>query len=222
MRKEMIDLHTHTIFSDGELVPAELVRRYEVAGCAALGITDHADSSNLDFVVPRIVRVARDLNGLQAVKVVPGVELTHVPPSMIGPLVNEARRLGAALVVVHGETIVEPVPPGTNRAAIEAGADILAHPGLVSEEEMRLAAEKGVFLEVSARKGHCLSNGHVVLLAGKTGARLLLNSDAHGPADLLTEPFARRVAEGAGLPPDSLQMLLSNSRLLLQKIGYPD
>ena len=54
----MIDLHTHTFFSDGELVPAEHLRRVEVLGYEAVAITDHADSSNLDFisalVIPRI------------------------------------------------------------------------------------------------------------------------------------------------------------------------
>ena len=58
----MIDFHTHTLFSDGILVPSELVRRAEVMGYRAIGLTDHVDSSNLEFVVPRIVRVAQELN----------------------------------------------------------------------------------------------------------------------------------------------------------------
>ncbi|WP_429885909.1 PHP domain-containing protein, partial [Geoalkalibacter halelectricus] len=48
----MIDLHTHTLFSDGELIPAELIRRAAVAGYTALAITDHVDLSNLDFILP--------------------------------------------------------------------------------------------------------------------------------------------------------------------------
>ena len=102
----MIDLHTHTFFSDGVLIPSELVRRLEAIDYEAVALTDHADSSNLDFIVPRIVQVAEDLNHAQKVKVVPGIELTHVPPSLIGPLVKRARELGARLVVIHGETIV--------------------------------------------------------------------------------------------------------------------
>ncbi len=53
----MIDLHTHSIFSDGELVPAEHLRRVESLGYEAVAITDHADSSNLDFIIPRIVKI---------------------------------------------------------------------------------------------------------------------------------------------------------------------
>jgi putative hydrolase len=216
----MIDLHTHSLFSDGELIPSELVRRSEYLGYSAIAITDHTDSSNIDFIIPRVVRVAKDLNNHQSVRVIPGVELTHVPPNLIGPLVKRARELGAELVVIHGETIVEPVAKGTNRAGLEAGADILAHPGLLSPEEARLAAEKDVCLEISARRGHSLTNGHVARLAQDTGSRLILNSDAHSVSDLMPDEFARKVIEGAGLPPGSFSHLLSNARRLLEKIGY--
>lgn len=216
----MIDLHTHTFFSDGALIPSELVRRLEVMGYRAVSITDHADSSNLDFIIPRIVKVSEELNRVQSVMVVPGVELTHVPPGLIQSMVTEARELGAALVVVHGESPVEPVAEGTNQAALEANADILAHPGLITAEQGALAAQRGVYLEISGRSGHCFANGHVARIAAKTGARLVVNSDAHDPDDLMTESLATRVVEGAGLPKNSLQELLSNALILLGKIGY--
>ncbi len=57
----MIDLHTHTFLSDGDLGPAELVWRAEHAGYRAIGITDHADASNLDDLISKIVQFARDL-----------------------------------------------------------------------------------------------------------------------------------------------------------------
>ena len=217
----MIDLHTHSLFSDGELIPSELVRRFEAIGYSAVALTDHADSSNLDFIIPRIVKVADDLNQTQTVKVIPGIELTHVPPSLIGPMVIKARELGSALVIVHGESIVEPVAPRTNLAALAAGVDVLAHPGLITPEEAVLAAKKEVFLEISGRYGHSFTNGHVVRVATETGARLVLNSDAHSPHDLMTKQFAAKVVEGAGLPEGSLEDLLANSRLLLRRIGYP-
>ena len=215
----MIDLHTHSLFSDGELVPSELLRRMEVLGYEAVAITDHSDSSNIDFIVPRIVKVSREINGAQSVRLIPGIELTHVPPTLIKPLVCKARDLGAAIVVVHGETVVEPVAPGTNRAAIEAGADILAHPGLISLEEASLAAEKGVYLEISGRPGHAFANGHVARMAKEAGAKLIINSDAHGPRDILSKPLLERIAQGAGLGMNGLQELMANSRLLLKGIG---
>lgn len=216
----MIDLHAHSIFSDGVLIPAELVRRYESFGYEALAITDHADSSNLDFIIPRIVKAAGDLNSAQSVRVIPGVEITHAPPVLIPGLVSRARELGAMIIVLHGETIVEPVVPGTNKAGLESGIDILAHPGLLSAEDAKLAAEKGICLEISGRSGHSLTNGHVARLAEKAGARLVLNSDSHEPGNIMNEEFARKVVRGAGLPDESFNSLISNSRQILEKAGY--
>jgi len=214
----MIDLHSHTFFSDGELVPAEHLRRVEVLGYQAMAITDHADSSNLDFIVPRIVQVALDLNKHSNTMLIPGIELTHVPPGLINELTIRARKLGAKLVVVHGETIVEPVAPGTNLAAIEAGVDVLAHPGFITEAEALKAAAKGIFLELSGRKGHSLTNGHVVKIAAKTGVKLVVDSDAHGPGDFLTAKMAEMVALGAGLDQEGEKQIRQNMVDLVQVI----
>jgi histidinol phosphatase-like PHP family hydrolase len=211
----MIDLHTHSIFSDGVLIPSELVRRAEVLGIEAIAITDHADASNLDFIVPRIAAVTIALNDIKHIKALPGIELTHIPPSHIGPLAEQARNLGAKIVVVHGETIAEPVMLGTNRAAVNADIDILAHPGLISEEEVVMAAERGIFLEISARKGHSLTNGHVAKLAKQHGAKLVLNTDAHEPSDLINDQQAIQIVLGAGLSEDDFEQMQQNAESLL-------
>lgn len=216
----MIDLHTHTLLSDGDLIPSELARRAEVMGCRYLGLTDHVDSSNLDLIVPRLAEVAVRVNPHTKVKVIPGAELTHVPPPLFAALTKKARELGAAYVVAHGETLVEPVAPGTNRAAIEAGVDILAHPGLLTAEEAALAAEKNVLLEISARKGHSLANGHVALMAKRAGAGLVLNTDAHSPGDLIDLEFARRVAFGAGLDEEDFRQMQARAMDLIERVGW--
>jgi len=211
----VIDLHTHSIFSDGVLIPAELVRRCEALGLDAVAITDHADGSNIDWIIPRIVAVAEELNRVSRVRIVPGIELTHLPPTLIAPMAQRARALGARIVIVHGETIAEPVVPGTNHAAILADIDILAHPGLITEEDVEEARKRGVFLEISARKGHSLTNGHVARLARKFGAELVLNSDAHEPGDLITEKWAEKVALGAGLSQEDFLQMMRNSESLI-------
>jgi histidinol phosphatase-like PHP family hydrolase len=214
----MIDFHTHTFFSDGALVPSEHVRRVEDMGYEAIAITDHADSSNIGILIPNLIRVAQELNAVNATQLVVGVELTHVPPALIGPLTVECRQLGAQLIVVHGETPVEPVLPGTNRAALEAGVDLLAHPGFITEQEAELAAEKGILLELSGRKGHSLTNGHVAQVARKTGALLAVNADAHAPGDFLTEEMAQKVGLGAGLSMDEYVQIRQNMKQLLGKL----
>lgn len=215
----MIDLHTHTFFSDGQLVPAEHLRRVEVLGYEAIAITDHADSSNMDFILPRIIRAAKDLNRYSRTKLIPGIELTHVPPSMFAEMTEMARKLGAKVVVAHGETIVEPVAPGTNLAALEAGVDILAHPGFITYEEVLLAVEKGIFLELSGRKGHSLTNGHVAKLAVEAGALLAVNADAHGPGDFLSVDMAKKVGIGAGLTPERYQKIREDMAEFVRKLS---
>lgn len=214
---DMIDLHTHTFFSDGELVPAELVRRAAVAGYRALAITDHADKSNIGWLLDNLVDVVSELGELNNMQVLAGVELTHVAPSAIADAAKMARDHGAELVVVHGETIVEPVMPGTNLAAIKAGVDILSHPGLITPEEVQLAAEKGVCLEITTRKGHSLTNGHVARLALQYGAKLVVNNDAHGPGDLVSAELMRRIALGAAMTEEQFVQAQSNSRALVAR-----
>lgn len=214
----MIDLHTHSFFSDGVLVPSELVRRAVMKGYEFIAITDHADASNFDFIIPRVATACRELNQRWKVKALPGIELTHIPPETFAELTKKARAAGAAIVVAHGETLVEPVYPGTNRAAIEAGVDILAHPGLITKEEAELAAKKNVFIEITSRKGHSLSNGHVAKVAQEAGARLVIDTDSHEPGDLITDEHAKNVLLGAGLSSDEVAGVFRNSRELAEKL----
>ncbi len=211
--RPMYDYHTHTFLSDGVLVPAEAIRRAEVRGYAILGLSDHSDLATLPAQIPSIVAAARAENAsVTGMSVIPGTEITHVRPGQIAQAVRIARELGALYVIVHGETLAEPVEPGTNRAAIEAGVDILAHPGLISEDDVRLAAERSVMLEISSRKGHSLSNGHVACLARKYGAQLIFGSDSHVPSDYPVRDFAEKVLFAAGLSAAEAEAVFAHSQ----------
>ena len=212
----MIDLHMHSTFSDGELIPSEVVSRCLFAVYTHLAITDHVDPSNLENVVDRMVHVCAELRGKVRAQVYPGVEITHVPPRLIAPLAALARERGAKVILAHGETIVEPVPKGTNLAAIRANVDILAHPGLITEEEARLARKHGVLLEITSRRGHSLTNGHVARMAAKTGARLVYNTDSHSPGDFTPWKDAVRIIRGAGLTEKDAARMQDNARELLE------
>ena len=135
MRARRCDFHTHSLFSDGELIPMELIRRAAVADHRAVAITDHASFSSIEWVVKQVAKDCAMANtwGIEAIT---GVEITHVPVPVLDEAVKLARSAGAELVVVHGETPVEPVESGTNRAAASnPDVDILAHPGMISEAD---------------------------------------------------------------------------------------
>ena len=217
----MYDFHTHTFLSDGVLAPVELIRRAIYVGYRVIAITDHVGEGNLEFILKTLIKDCAMASRRWDILALPGVEITHTPKEDIAMLAKEARKMGARVVNVHGETVVEPVEPGTNWAAVNSGdVDILAHPGLVTLEEARIAAKNGVFLEVSARKGHAFANGHVVRIAQEAGAKIVMDSDAHAPEDLLTREFAMKVALGTGLDEDEAYALLDTApRNVLARLG---
>lgn len=195
----MYNLHCHSLLSDGNLLPSEVAVRYLAAGYKVIAITDHSDYSNIKDNVNKILEFVSHWPKNSKIKVLPGIELTHLPPEQFKPLADYARSKGIKVIVAHGETLVEPVLKGTNRAALEADIDILAHPGLIGEEDIKLAKKKGIFLEITSRKGHRDTNNYVVETALKWQAKLILNTDSHTPEDIITPAQLINVGRRSGL-----------------------
>jgi putative hydrolase len=215
--KPRYDFHMHTFFSDGELLPIELIRRASVLGNRAIAITDHASYSNVDDLVPAIARDCDAVEGWD-ITAIPGVEITHVPPKKMDTIIKKARKAGAKIIVVHGESPIEPVTPGTNRqAANNPDVDILAHPGYITADEAQLAKDNGVFLEITCRSGHMITNGHIFRIGSSVGANFLVNTDAHECKDISTYSSAKRIALGAGMLKSDIERALSKNPLELMK-----
>lgn len=207
------DFHTHSLLSDGEMLPVELIRRMAVLGYTTVAITDHVDASNTTEVIEKLLPIKGSAR-LFGVRLLCGVEITHVPPKEIPKLARLAKESGADIVVVHGETPVEPVAPGTNRAACGCrDVDVLAHPGMLTAKDAALAAKNGIAVEITSRGGHNRANGHVVRIAQGTGCRIVVNSDAHAPHDLLGEKAKVLVARGAGLSEGECRIVLGTADL---------
>ena len=215
-----IDLHMHSLFSDGELLPSELARRALKLNHEVIAITDHVDYSNVEEI-PKIQAAIDDVNENWDITAVLGAEVTHAPTESIDGIAKRAKELGAKIVVVHGETLNEPVTPGTNLAAVKSKyVDILGHPGLITREEAEIALENDIYLEISARNGHCLGNGHVANIAREVGNKLLVNTDTHSPDNLITFERSYEIALGAGLSDDeAMKAIVDNPRELLKSKG---
>ncbi len=216
------DFHTHTFLSDGVLSPIELIRRAHVQGDRGIGITDHGNFGNIEYVVKTLVRDCAVATKRWDILAIPGVEVTHVPKEDIDMAAREARAMGAKLINVHGETMVEPVEPGTNWSALNSpNVDLVGHPGLITLDEAKLAAQNGIFLEISARKGHSLANGHVARTGLEAKAMMVVDSDAHEPGDLLRPDMVGRIVKGAGFSEKEAHNVLHvNPERLLAKLGY--
>jgi putative hydrolase len=217
-----VEFHSHSIFSDGTLLPAALLREAEVRGHSALAITDHVDTSNLEDVTKTLVRFAKAMQGKLGIKFIPGVEVSYIKPQYIADHCRQARKLGAKLIIVHGESPVEPVYPGTNHAAVKQPGlvDILAHPGNITEEDAILAAKNGVYLELTARKGHREGNRHVAEMARQFKAKCVVDTDCHNESDLITQEQAFQLCREAGLSDEeALRTVKDNPQELLKRTG---
>ncbi|WNY25015.1 histidinol phosphate phosphatase domain-containing protein [Methanolapillus millepedarum] len=214
----MIDLHTHTLFSDGVLIPSEHVRRAVVHGYSAIAMTDHADFTNFEWIISSLEK-AKYLEKEWEITVLSGIEITHVPPAKIDELARKAKEAGADIVVVHGETIVEPVASGTNLASVQSKyVDILAHPGFLTIEEAELARENDICIEITARSGHNRTNGHVAKVATEAKAKIVCNTDAHNPGDMITKETAQHILRGAGLSEKQAENAFLNSAELVKTL----
>jgi putative hydrolase len=216
----LYDFHSHTFHSDGVLSTLELIRRASVQGYSAIGITDHTGPGSLARIIKEVSEDCALARSQWDILAIPGVELTHLPIGSIDDVARKAKELGARLVVVHGESPVEPVEEGTNLAAAKSRyVDILAHPGHMTMEVAELAAENGVFIEITSRRGHSITNSHVASVAIKAKALMLLNSDAHDEDDLLSDEMTEEVLRQAGISSRKLkQVLESNPLELLQRV----
>jgi putative hydrolase len=217
----LYDFHTHTFHSDGALSPVELIRRAFVKGYSTIAMTDHVALGSLGRVIKEVSDDCALARTYWNILAIPGVELTHVPPQAISEVAKKAKEMGAWLVVVHGETSVEPVEKGTNFAAVQSPyVDILAHPGLITLEEASLAAQNNIFIELTARRGHSATNTHVAQISQKAKAKLIINSDAHDENDLLTLSLVESILRQAELNQRQRQQIIDrNPLLLIEKVN---
>jgi len=211
------NLHAHTFLSDGDLLPSEVAVRYQDKGYKVIAITDHADYSNIKQAAKAIVEFCRRWPKNSEIKVLPGIELTHLPPEQFKPLSALARRKGIKIIIAHGETPVEPVAKDTNRLALLADIDILAHPGLISDEDTQLAKDRRIFLEITSRRGHSETNSHVIKQARKFGAKLILNNDSHAPEDIISPDELIKVGLDSGLTQAEIEKIYKELEEFLNK-----
>jgi histidinol phosphatase-like PHP family hydrolase len=180
-----------------------MVAAAERRGYHAYAITDHARNGDPGYrdVVTAVRDEVERLAPQTPVHLFAGVEVTDFEPARIPQVAEEVRRAGAEVVVVHGECLVLDVATGTNAAAVRSpGVDILAHPGLLSEEDAEVAERHGIYVEISARHGADYANGHVYRVARRVGAPIIVNSDAHEEAGLLSHAKVAALVRGAGAP----------------------
>ncbi len=210
-RRPRYDFHAHTYLTDGSESATSMWWHARLLHHRVLAITEHVA---LEDPTPLLERLRSEARAFESgpLRTLVGVEITLAPPPRIAEVARQARRAGAQIVIVHGETPAEPVPPGTNRAAVRSGlVDVLAHPGLLTDRDAETARANGTAIELSGRALHGRTNGHVARVALAAGAELVVDSDAHATEHLLTYEVAELVARGAGLTVDQAARALGET-----------
>jgi histidinol phosphatase-like PHP family hydrolase len=87
----------------------------------------------------------------------------------------------------------------------------------MTEEDVSLAKERSVYLELTSRKGHSLTNGHVAKLAHTMGAEMILNSDAHTPGDIWPVGRLHEIVVGAGLTEGDYRTMIRNAESIAKR-----
>lgn len=213
----MIDFHIHpqAFFS-----PSEAAHCGRQAGNRSVALLARCHKENLETELLPLVRAVRQLTLYNSIDAIAGVELVHVPSGLLPETVAKARELGAQIVVGHGESVLPHgavVPKGANLSAIEAGVDLLAHPGLLTEEEALCAVQKGCALELSLAPWHSMYNGHVAKVALKHGCMLVAGSNAREACDMIWRETAHSLLMGAGMDEQAMQRLERDALTLMTR-----
>ncbi len=154
-------------------------------------------SRNSINALPELAKDIRRISLYANVEACLAVELRHIPPAILPSVAEEARACGADMILVYGETLGDQVAEGTNFAAVEAGADLITHPGLIDEKTAAYAAEKGVALEFTSCPRHALSNAHTAAMALRFGCPLVRGSAAEKPGEITPRSAWPAIIQGS-------------------------
>jgi DNA polymerase (family 10) len=195
------DLHCHTSRTDGRADIETMARAAREAGLRYLAITDHTQSlamaNGLDEAQAlEHARVIRDLNErVEGITLLAGVECDIRPDGTLDLAEECLAQLDLVIASVHSAHNQE-APQMTDRLlrAIECPwVDILGHPTgriLLRRDPVkadmtrviRAAADAGVALEINSQVDRLDLDDLHARQARDAGAKLVVSSDAHGPA----------------------------------------
>ncbi len=88
---KVVDLHTHTIFSDGNLTPQEVVKLAKLNGISAISITDHDEIAGIS----EATKIGKKLG----IDIIPGVELSAKRE-------NKSIHLLGYFIDIHNQTLL--------------------------------------------------------------------------------------------------------------------
>jgi DNA polymerase (family 10) len=213
------DLHMHTVDSDGAGTALEMAEAAAALGYDYIAITDHSKSLSVanGLDEQRLIQQGRRLRELAAAAPVPllaGIEVDILPDGSLDLDPSVLRRLDWVVASVH-EQLSMPEEQMTERIvrAIESGlVDCVGHltgrklgrrdPYPVDVERVLMSALRtGVAVEVNGHPLRMDVDEVICRRARELGVMMVIDSDAHAPANLTWRELAMAMARRGWLEP---------------------
>ncbi len=212
------DLHCHTVASDGRNTVIEMASAALARGYGYLAITDHSASHGFgnevsaDDLRRQIERVAKVDAELDGIRVLAGSEVNVLPDGSLDYDDELLAQLHWVVASVHTSFRLDEAEMTARMvAAIEhPHVDAIGHPtGRLIGRRESYALDVGAVIEAAARTGTCLeinSNPNrrdldevYARAAVRGGARIVIDSDAHGSETLSNMRYGVATARRAWL-----------------------
>jgi DNA polymerase (family 10) len=217
------DLHSHTVASDGRATITEMAEAARERGYAYLAVTDHSATHGFgNHVTPdelkrQIERVAEVEAKLEGITVLSGTETNVLPDGSVDYEDDLLAQLDWVVASVH-TSFRMPEAEMTKRivTALEHPlVDALGHPTgrMIGRREgyavdvdkvIEAAVRTGTFLEINANPNRRDLDDVYARGAAKAGAKLVIDSDAHGPETLANMRYGVATARRAWLTADDV------------------
>ena len=230
------DLQMHTLWSDGTASVQEMAEAAVARGYEYIAITDHAkglkiaggiDESQLDMQAEEIAQVnAAMASSAKPFRVLRSIEL-NLNPSGAGDMDSAAlSRLDLVLGCFHSALRKKEDQTERYLAALRnPDLHILGHPrgriynfrlGLTADwrRVFDLAAELDKAVEIDSYPDRQDLSGDLIKLAAKSGCRISIGTDSHGPSQLRFIEFGLAAALSSGVKRERILNFMSAEDLL--------
>jgi predicted metal-dependent phosphoesterase TrpH len=121
----MIDLHMHTVYSDGSVLPEDLVKLALENKLEAIAITDHDTTESLELARKAVAENAEDG---QVLELIPGIEINTVWKEkeihILGYYIDPEDETLQELINRHRESRMVQIREMAQRLKVKAGLDI--------------------------------------------------------------------------------------------------
>jgi DNA polymerase (family 10) len=196
------DLHSHTTASDGRADIETMARAAKAAGLEYFGVTDHSRSLTMVGGLDEAgalahARQVRDTSRRVGIQLLAGIECEILADGRLDLSDDCLAQLDIVVVSVHSGFNQEEAQMTDRilRAIENPWVDILGHPtgrkllkrspyAVDMERVIDAASRLGVALEINANPNRLDINEGYARLARDRGAAIVVNSDAHTPAEL--------------------------------------